>query len=248
MELLKGKVALITGAGRGIGKSIALTFAAQGADIAFTDLKIGERELATLAQLEALGVKAKAYASDCSSFDGTQAVVKQIHQDFGRVDILVNNAGITQDTLLIRMDERQWDAVLDVNLKGAFNFIRALSPIMMKQRGGNIINISSVVGLSGNVGQANYSASKAGLVALAKSVAKELGSRGIRANAVAPGFIVTEMTGALSEDLSKAWMERIPLRRAGTPQDIANTCLFLASDLSSYISGQVITVCGGMHM
>lgn len=248
MKLLENKVALITGAGRGIGKAIALKLASEGADIAFTDLQSGPDEQAALSALEALGAKAKLYVSDAADFTRTQETVKRIHQDFGRIDILVNNAGITKDGLIIRMNEAQWDAVIDVNLKSAFNFIHAVSPIMIKQRSGNIINISSVVGLSGNPGQANYAASKAGLVALSKTVAKELGARGIRSNAIAPGFIVTEMTGQLSEAVSKAWLDRIPLRRGGTPRDVANVCLFLASDLSSYVSGQVISVCGGMHV
>jgi 3-oxoacyl-[acyl-carrier protein] reductase len=247
MQLLKDKKVLITGAARGIGKAIALRMAGQGADIAFTDLKVDEQANETIAQIEACGVRAVAYASNAASFQDAHQVVTQVVQEFGRIDILVNNAGITRDTLILRMSEQQWDMVLDVNLKSAFNFIHATAPLMVKQKGGSIINMSSVVGLSGNAGQANYSASKAGLIALTKSVAKELGPRGIRANAVAPGFIISDMTDQLSEAVRKAWIDTIPLRRGGTPGDVADVCLFLASDLSSYVSGQVIPVCGGMH-
>lgn len=248
MGLLSGKTALITGAARGIGKAIALKMASEGANIAFTDLKIDELAQATEAEIAALGVKAKGYASNAANFDETHAVVEQIQKDFGSIDILVNNAGITKDTLMLRMTEAQWDAVLTVNLKSAFNFIHACAPIMMRQRGGSIINMSSVVGVSGNAGQCNYSASKAGMIGLAKSTAKELGSRGIRANCIAPGFILTDMTAQLSEEVRKQWAEQIPLRRGGTPEDVANVALFLASDLSSYVSGQVIHCCGGMNM
>lgn len=248
MGLLSGKTALITGAARGIGKAIALKMASEGANIAFTDLKIDELAQATEAEIAALGVKAKGYASNAANFDETHTVVEQIQKDFGSIDILVNNAGITKDTLMLRMTEAQWDAVLTVNLKSAFNFIHACAPIMMRQRGGSIINMSSVVGVSGNAGQCNYSASKAGMIGLAKSTAKELGSRGIRANCIAPGFILTDMTAQLSEEVRKQWAEQIPLRRGGTPEDVANVALFLASDLSSYVSGQVIHCCGGMNM
>lgn len=248
MGLLNGKTALITGAARGIGKAIALKFASEGANVAFTDLKIDELAQATENEIAALGVKAKGYASNAADFEETHKVVEQIHKDFGSIDILVNNAGITKDTLLLRMSEAQWDAVLTVNLKSAFNFIHACTPIMMRQRGGSIINMSSVVGVSGNAGQCNYSASKAGLIGLAKSTAKELGSRGIRANCIAPGFILTDMTMQLSEEVRKQWAETIPLKRGGTPDDVANVALFLASDLSSYVSGQVIHCCGGMNM
>jgi 3-oxoacyl-[acyl-carrier protein] reductase len=248
MKLLEGKTAVVTGAARGIGKAIALRFAAEGCNIAFTDLFYNEAAQATEKELVALGVKAKAYASDASKFEETQTVVDQIVADFGQVDILVNNAGITKDTLLMRMTEDQWDAAITVNLKSAFNFTKAAQKVMLKQRSGSIINMSSVVGVSGNAGQANYSASKAGLIGFTKSVAKELGSRGIRSNAVAPGFIITEMTGALPDDVKKSWESQIPLRRGGTPEDVANTCLFLASDLSSYVTGQVVHVCGGMNM
>lgn len=247
MGLLDGKVALITGAARGIGKAIALRFASEGADIAFTDLVINEAAEDTLKELETLGVKAKAYASNAADYEQTHEVVKEIHAEFGHIDILVNNAGITKDGLMMRMSEQQWDAVLTVNLKSAFNFIHACTPIMAKQRGGSIINMSSVVGVSGNAGQCNYSASKAGLIGLAKSIAKEMGPRGIRANCIAPGFIITDMTNALPENVREEWARQIPLRRGGTPEDVANVALFLASDLSSYVSGQVIHCCGAMN-
>ena len=247
MKLLEGKTALVTGAGRGIGKAIAMHFAKEGANIAFTDLKIDENVKATEEEIAALGVKVKGYASNAADFDDTHKVVDQIKEDFGVIDILVNNAGITRDGLMMRMSEQQWDMVINVNLKAAFNFTHALTPIMMRQRSGSIINMSSVVGVSGNAGQANYSASKAGMIGLTKSMAKEIGSRGIRGNAIAPGFIITDMTGALSEEVRNEWAKQIPLRRGGTPEDVANAALFLASDLSSYVSGQVIHVCGGMN-
>lgn len=247
MKLLEGKTALVTGAGRGIGKAIAMHFAKEGANIAFTDLKIDENVKATEDEIAALGVKVKGYASNAADFDDTHKVVEQIKEDFGVIDILVNNAGITRDGLMMRMTEQQWDMVINVNLKSAFNFTHALTPIMMRQRSGSIINMSSVVGVSGNAGQANYSASKAGMIGLTKSMAKEIGSRGIRVNAIAPGFIITDMTGALSEEVRNEWAKQIPLRRGGTPEDVANAALFLASDLSSYVSGQVIHVCGGMN-
>ena len=244
MGLLEGKVALITGASRGIGKAIALKFAAEGADIAFTDIKISED---TVKELEALGVKVRAYASNAADFAQTHETVEQVMADFGRIDILVNNAGITRDGLMLRMDEAQWDAVINVNLKSAYNYIHACTPIMARQRGGSIINMSSVVGVSGNAGQCNYSASKAGLIGLAKSIAKEMGPRGIRANCIAPGFIISDMTAALPEEVREAWIKTIPLRRGGTPEDVAKVALFLASDLSSYVSGQVIHCCGAMN-
>ena len=247
MGLLDGKVALVTGAARGIGKAIALKFASEGADVAFTDLVINEAAEETVKEIEAFGHKVKAYASNAADFAQTQEVVDQIMADFGHIDILVNNAGITKDGLMLRMSEAQWDAVINVNLKSAFNFIHALTPIMARQRGGSIINMSSVVGVSGNAGQCNYSASKAGLIGLAKSIAKEMGPRGIRANCIAPGFIISDMTKALSEEVREQWMKTIPLRRGGTPEDVANVTLFLASDLSSYVSGQVIHVCGAMN-
>ena len=248
MKLLEGKVAIVTGAARGIGKAIAIKLASEGANIAFTDLVIDENGLAAEKEIATFGVKVKGYASNAANFDETHEIVTKIVEDFGRVDILVNNAGITKDGLMMRMTEAQWDAVINVNLKSAFNFIHACTPIMMKQKSGSIINMSSVVGVSGNAGQANYSASKAGMIGLAKSVAKELGSRGIRANAIAPGFIETEMTHQLPEEIRKGWYEKIALRRGGTPEDVANVTLFLASDMSSYVSGQVINVCGGMNV
>ncbi len=247
MGLLEGKVALITGATRGIGKAIALRFAAEGADVAFTDLEENEAMKETVGQIAEFGHKVKGYASDASDFDQTHEVVKEILADFGRIDILVNNAGITKDGLMLRMSEEQWDAVLGVNLKSAFNFIHAVTPVMSRQRGGSIINMSSVVGVSGNAGQCNYSASKAGLIGLAKSIAKEMGPRGIRANCIAPGFIISDMTKALPEEVREAWIKNIPLRRGGTPEDVANVALFLASDLSGYVSGQVIHCCGAMN-
>ena len=248
MKLLEGKVALVTGAARGIGKAIALKFAQEGADVAFTDLVIDENGKATEAENAAFGVKAKGYASNAANFDETHQVVEQIKADFGHIDILVNNAGITKDGLMMRMTEVQWDAVIAVNLKSAFNFIHACLPIMMRQRSGSIINMASVVGVHGNAGQANYASSKAGLIALAKSIAQEVGSRGIRANAIAPGFIETAMTAALPEEVRKEWCQKIPLRRGGQVEDIANVATFLASDMSSYVSGQVIQVDGGMNM
>ena len=247
MGLLDGKVALITGAARGIGKAIAMKFASEGADVAFTDLVINEAGEQTVKDIEAFGHKVKAYASNAANFEETHNVVNQILADFGRIDILVNNAGITKDGLMLRMTEAQWDAVINVNLKSAFNFIHALTPIMARQRGGSIINMSSVVGVSGNAGQCNYSASKAGLIGLAKSIAKEMGPRGVRANCIAPGFIISDMTNALSEEVRDAWVKQIPLRRGGTPEDVANVALFLASDLSGYVSGQVIHCCGAMN-
>ena len=248
MGLLTGKTAVITGAARGIGKAIALKFASEGAYIAFTDLIIDENGKNTETEIAALGVKVKGYASNAANFEDTANVIKQIHEDFGSIDILVNNAGITKDGLMMRMSEAQWDAVINVNLKSAFNFIHACTPIMIRQKGGSIINMASVVGVHGNAGQCNYSASKAGLIALAKSIAQELGSRGIRANAIAPGFIITDMTAKLSDEVKAEWNKRIPLRRGGTPEDVANIALFLASDMSSYVSGQVIQVDGGMNM
>ena len=247
MGLLNGKVALITGAARGIGKAIAVKYASEGADIAFTDLVINEAAEATVKELEAYGVKVKAYASNAADFEETHKVVSEILNEFGHIDILVNNAGITKDGLMMRMTEAQWDAVINVNLKSAFNFIHALTPVMAKQRSGSIINMSSVVGVSGNAGQCNYSASKAGLIGLAKSIAQEMGARGIRANCIAPGFIVTDMTAQLSEATREDWIKKIPLKRGGTPDDVADVALFLASDLSRYVTGQVINCCGGMN-
>ena len=251
MGLLTGKTALITGAARGIGKAVAMKFAQEGANIAFTDLVLNDDMAAgleaTRKEIEAVGVKCKAYAGNAADFAETEAVVKQIKEDFGSIDVLVNNAGITKDGLMLRMTEQQWDAVLNVNLKSAFNFIHACAPIMLRQRGGSIINMSSVVGVHGNAGQCNYSASKAGLIGLAKSIAKEMGPRGIRANCIAPGFIISDMTAALSDEVREAWVKTIPLRRGGTVEEVAKVALFLASDLSSYVSGQVINCCGAMN-
>ena len=248
MGLLTGKTALVTGAARGIGKAIALRFAAEGANIAFTDLVINEDAQETIREVEAKGVKCKAYASNAANFEETQTVVETVKADFGSIGVVVNNAGITKDGLLIRMTEAQWDAVLAVNLKSAFNFCHAVVPIMLRQRQGSIINMASVVGVHGNAGQANYAASKAGLIALAKSIGQEYGPKGIRANAIAPGFIDTAMTAALPDDVRKDWMTKIPLRRGGQTEDIANVATFLASEMSSYVSGQVIQVDGGMNM
>ena len=248
MRLLEGKTAVITGGSRGIGKGIALRFAAEGANIAITNIIDNEEFAAAVQELTALGVKAKGYVSDASVFADAENVIDEITKDFGRVDILVNNAGITRDTLLMRMTEEQWDQVLTVNLKSVFNLTKAAIKPMMKQKSGSIVNMSSVVGVNGNAGQANYSASKAGIIGFTKSVAKELGSRNVRCNAIAPGFIITEMTSKLPEDVKNDWISRIPLRRGGLPEDVANVALFLASVLSSYVTGQTIHVCGGMAM
>ena len=247
MGLLTGRTALVTGATRGIGRAIALKYASEGADVAFTYRSQHEAAQSLVSEIETFGVKALAFASDAASFEDAHRVVEEVKAAFGRIDVLVNNAGITKDGLMMRMDEAQWDAVIDTNLKSAFNFIHACTPIMARPRGGCIINMSSVVGLSGNAGQCNYSASKAGLVGLTKSIAKEMGPRGIRANCIAPGFIATDMTGALSEDMRKEWEKMIPMRRGGNPEDVANVALFLASDLAGYITGQVISCCGGMN-
>jgi len=247
MKLLDGKTAIVTGASRGIGKAIALKFAEEGCNIAFTDLFEDENMKATEAELNAKGVKAKGYASNAALFNQTEEVVNKIVEEFGQVDVLVNNAGITKDTLLMRMTEEQWDAVINVNLKSVFNFTKVVQKTMLKQRSGSIINMSSVVGVSGNAGQSNYSASKAGIIGFTKSVAQELGSRGIRSNAIAPGFINTEMTDRIPEEARKAWEANIPMKRGGTPEEVAKVALFLASDLSSYVSGQVVQVCGAMN-
>ena len=248
MKLLEGKVAVVTGAARGIGKEIALKYASEGADIAFTDLVIDENGKKTEEEIAALGVRCKGYHSDASDFAATEAVVEEIKKDFGRIDVLVNNAGITMDGLMLRITEKQWDKVISVNLKSAFNYIHAVLPIMMRQKSGSIINMASVVGVHGDAGQANYAASKAGLIALAKSIAQEVGSRGIRANAIAPGFIETAMTEALPAEVREEWASKIPLRRGGKVEDIANVATFLASDMAGYVTGQVIQVDGGMNM
>ena len=246
MKLLEGKTAIITGAARGIGRAVALNFARNGANIAFTDMAIDDNVKSLEKEIAEFGVKAKGYASDASNFEQSHELVKQVIEDFGKIDILINNAGITRDTLLMRMTEDQWDLVLRVNLKSAFNLTKAVITPMMKQRSGSIINMSSIVGVGGNVGQANYSASKAGMIGLTKSTAKEMGSRNIRCNAIAPGFIITDMTAQLPEKVVKDWEASIPMKRGGTADEVANTALFLASDLSSYISGQVIQVTGAM--
>jgi 3-oxoacyl-[acyl-carrier protein] reductase len=248
MKLLEGKTALVTGGARGIGKAIAMRFAAEGANVAFSDLNYDDNAKAMEQEIATLGVKGKAYASDASSFEGSDKLINDVMADFGSIDVLVNNAGITRDGLLMRMTEADWDLVIKVNLKSIFNMTKAVQRVMLKQRSGSIINMSSVVGLSGNAGQSNYSASKAGLIGFTKSIAQELGSRNIRCNAIAPGFIETDMTAKLPEDVRKNWIEGIPLKRGGKPDDVADVALFLASPLSSYVTGQVISVCGGMHM
>ena len=247
MKLLEGKTALVTGATRGIGRAIALKFAAEGANIAFTYRSQHEAAQSLVAEIEALEVSVKGYPSDAASFEDAHAVVEDVKATFGRIDVLVNNAGITRDGLMMRMDEAAWDAVIDTNLKSAFNFIHACTPVMARQRGGSIINMSSVVGIAGNAGQCNYAASKAGLIGLTKSFAKEMGPRGIRANCIAPGFIATDMTDALPEAMRADLEKQIPLRRGGTPEDVAGVALFLASDMSAYVTGQVISCCGGMN-
>jgi len=246
MKLLEGKTALITGASRGIGKAIAQKFSQEGASVAITNIIEDDDFLNTIDEIKAHGASIKGYVSNASSFEDSQRVVNEIVHDFGKIDILVNNAGITKDTLLMRMTEDQWDAVISVNLKSVFNLTKAVIQTMLRQKNGSIINMSSVVGVSGNAGQSNYSASKAGIIGFTKSVAKELGSRNIRCNAIAPGFILTEMTEKLPPDIKSEWISRIPLKRGGTPEDVANTALYLASDLSSFVSGQTIHVCGGM--
>ena len=248
MDLLKGKVALVTGAARGIGRMIAVRFAQEGADVAFTDLSRDENMESLEKELSELGVKGKGYVSDASDFEQAQQVMDQVVGDFEKVDVLVNNAGITRDTLLMRMDEEMWDLVIKVNLKSVFNFTKAVQKYMLKARTGSIINMSSVVGVNGNAGQANYAASKAGILGFTKSVAKELGSRSVRCNAIAPGFIITDMTDKLPENVKEEWIKTIPLKRGGLPKDVANVSLFLASDLSSYMTGQTLQVCGGMSI
>jgi 3-oxoacyl-[acyl-carrier protein] reductase len=247
MKLIDGKVALITGANRGIGKSIALKYAAHGAHVAFSDIAYNDDSVNLENELKAFGINAKGYSSDASSFQDAEKLVNDVLNDFGRIDILVNNAGITRDNLLMRMMENDWDLVIKVNLKSVFNLTKAVQRVMIKQRSGSIINMSSVVGIEGNSGQSNYSASKAGIIGFSKSIAMELGSRNIRCNAIAPGFIETEMTARLPEEVRKEWVNDIPLKRPGTTDDVANTALFLASDFSTYITGQVISVCGGLH-
>jgi len=246
MKLLEGKTALVTGASKGIGRKIAEKFAEHGANVAFTYLSSVEKGQALEAELQQFGTKIKGYRSDASKFDEAEQLINDIVADFGTIDVVVNNAGITKDGLLMRMTEENWDEVLDVNLKSVFNVTKAVSKIMMKARKGSIINMSSVVGVQGNAGQANYAASKAGIIGFSKSIAKELGSRNIRTNVIAPGFIRTEMTDVLDPKVVAGWEANIPLKRAGETEDVANACLFLASDLSTYITGQVLPVCGGM--
>jgi 3-oxoacyl-[acyl-carrier protein] reductase len=247
MKLLEGKNTVVTGGARGIGRAIAIAFAQQGANVAVSDLNLDENTESLEKELQAMGIKAKAYASNAADFDGAQAFVDEVVKDFGSVDVLVNNAGITRDNLLMRMSEADWDMVINVNLKSIFNMTKAVQRYMLKQKHGSIINMSSVVGIEGNAGQSNYSSSKAGLIGFTKSIAQELGSRSIRVNAIAPGFIATAMTDKLPEDVRKSWVQQIPLRREGKAEDVADVCVFLGSNLSSYVTGQVISVCGGMH-
>jgi 3-oxoacyl-[acyl-carrier protein] reductase len=247
MKLLENKTALITGANRGIGRAIALRFASEGANIAFTDIAYDDNSKSLEQEVQKLGLKCKGYASDASSYADTEKLVEEVQKDFTTIDILVNNAGITRDNLLMRMTEADWDLVIKVNLKSVFNFVKCVQKVMLKQKFGSIINMSSVVGIEGNGGQSNYSASKAGIIGFTKSVAQELGSRNIRCNAIAPGFIATDMTSKLPDEIREGWVQKIPLRRIGLPEDIANVSVFLASELSSYVTGQVIPVCGGMH-
>ena len=247
MKLLEGKVALITGASRGIGNGIAKKFAEMGADVAFTYLSSEEKARALEGELKAFGVRAKGYKSDAAKYSEAETLIDSIVADFGTLEIVVNNAGITRDTLLLRMTEEQWDQVIDTNLKSVFNITKNAVKVLMKNRKGSIINITSIVGRNGNPGQANYSASKAGVIGFTQVVAKEMGSRGVRCNAIAPGFIATEMTGELSEDVIKGWNDMIPMKRPGTPEDVANLAVFLGSDMSGYINGQTINVCGGLH-
>ncbi len=246
MGLLEGKVALITGASKGIGRSIATIFAKEGAEVAFTYLSSVEKGEALAQELSAFGTKVKGYRSNAADFEAAEKLINDVVSDFGRLDVLVNNAGITKDNLLMRMSEDMWDDVINVNLKSCFNTVKAATRTLMKQRSGSIINITSVVGLKGNAGQANYAASKAGIIGFTKSVALELGSRGIRSNAVAPGFIETEMTDALDEKTVQSWRDAIPLKRGGQPEEVAKVCVFLASDLSDYVTGQTLQVDGGM--
>ncbi|MGL4597740.1 MAG: 3-oxoacyl-[acyl-carrier-protein] reductase [Bacteroidia bacterium] len=246
MKLLEGKTALVTGASRGIGRGIAILFAQHGANVAFTYLSSVEKGQALEQELAAFGVKAKGYRSDAADFKAADELITAVVADFGTVDVLINNAGIPRDPLLMRMSEQQWDEVINANLKSVFNLTKAAQRPMLKQRKGSIINLSSVVGVKGNAGQANYAASKAGIIGFSKSVALELGSRNIRCNVIAPGFIETEMTGALDQKVVEQWREGIPLKRGGSTEDVANACLFFASDLSAYVTGQVMNVCGGM--
>ncbi len=248
MKLLDGKTAVVTGGSRGIGKAIVLKFAEQGANVIFTCTKLTDNTAALEKEASAFGVTVKAVAADAASLEASTELITNTVKEFGRIDILVNNAGIAKDNLLMRMSEEQWDDIMNINLKSVFNMTKAVQRTMLKQRSGSIINMSSVVGVSGNAGQSNYAASKAGVIGFTKSIAKELGSRNIRSNAIAPGFIITDMTSDLSDEMKAEWAKSIPLRRGGTPQDVADTTLFLASDLAAYVTGQVINVCGGMNV
>ena len=247
MKLLENKVTLITGASRGIGKGLAMKFAENGSNIAFTYLSSDEKARALEIELMAFGIKAKGYKSNAADFNESATLIDAVVTDFGTIDVLINNAGITKDTLLLRMSEQQWDEVIDTNLKSVFNMTKSAAKVFLKARSGSIINMSSIVGRNGNAGQSNYSASKAGIIGFTQSIAKELGSRNIRCNAIAPGFIETEMTGELKEEVIAQWNELIPLKRPGTVNDVANLALFLASDMSSYITGQIMNVCGGLQ-
>ena len=246
MKLLEGKITLVTGASKGIGNAVAKKFAAHGANVAFTYLSSVEKGEALEKELAAMGVKAKGYRSDASDFAAAEQLINSVVEDFGGLDVLVNNAGITKDNLLMRMSEEMWDTVININLKSCFNTVKAATRTLMKQKSGSIINMTSVVGIKGNAGQANYAASKSGIIGFTKSVALELGSRGIRCNAIAPGFIETEMTAVLDEKMVQSWRDAIPMKRGGTPDDVADTTVFLASDMSTYITGQVLQVDGGM--
>lgn len=248
MGLLEGKTVIVTGGARGIGRAIAISCAKQGANIAFTDMSQDDNFNSLQKEITDLGVKCVGYVSDASKYEQAHELIDKVAAEFTTIDVLVNNAGITRDALLMRMTEEQWDLVLNVNLKSIFNMTKAVQKVMLKQRNGSIVNMTSVVGLSGNAGQANYAASKAGMIGFTKSIAKELGSRNVRCNAIAPGFIMTEMTAQLPEEIKQGWFDKIPLKRGGTPEDVANAVIFLGSDLSSYVTGQVITVCGGMQI
>ncbi|MDP4266623.1 MAG: 3-oxoacyl-[acyl-carrier-protein] reductase [Bacteroidota bacterium] len=247
MKLVEGKTVLITGAARGIGRAIALKYAENGANVAFSDIVYDEKAQQLEKELQSFGVKAKGYVSDAGSYTDAEKLIDEVQKDFPIIDVVINNAGITRDNLLMRMTEQNWDDVIRINLKSVFNITKAVQKVLLKQKFGSIVNMSSVVGVEGNAGQSNYSASKAGIIGFTKSIAQELGSRNIRCNAIAPGFIETEMTQKLSQEVREDWIKNIPLRRAGTPEDVAKLALFLGSDLSSYVSGQVINVCGGMQ-
>lgn len=248
MGLLDGKTALVTGASRGIGRAIALRFAREGADVAVTVRNSSDANaVSLLEELVAFGHDARVYEADARSFEGSHTVVEQVIADFGKIDILVNNAGMVSDSLVLRMSETAWDSVIENNLKSVFNYVHAVMPVMSRQRSGSIVSLSSVVGESGNVGQANYAAAKAGIIGLTKTVSKEMATRGIRANCIAPGFIVTDMTDALPDEVRRYWLDSTPMKRGGTPEEVASVAVFLASDMASFVNGQVIDVCGGLH-